>query len=481
MSQSKYTPTIGIEIHTQLATATKMFCSCASDDRGAKPNTNVCPVCLALPGALPVPNRRAVELAIKLGLGLNATVNEVSKFDRKNYFYPDSPKGYQITQMDLPIVTNGSVEVLIDGEFRKIRVNRAHLEEDAGKSIHPAGKKHSLVDLNRAGTPLLEIVSEPDMHTPLEAKRYLQEIYNVATSLGVTRGDLQHGNFKFDLNVSVSTDPKKLGTRTELKNLNSFRHAEKALAYEIDRQIELLEKGEEIVQETRGYNDAKGVTVSQRGKEEAHDYRYFPEPDIPPVVVTKSMIEAAKSEITVLPIEVRRELIELGLNVDEQDVLIGQVQTMEIFQSARDKLNNPKLNKKLVNWLVGDYQAWLTEHSIEQSKLTGSNLAELVKLIDAGTISNAIAKDIFSEVVLGGTPQGLVDQKGLAQVSDDSEIEKIIREVVVANPQAKADFAAGKPQAVGFLMGQVMKASRGQANPSKAQALLATILQEEEE
>lgn len=476
-----YIPTIGIEIHTQLATATKMFCSCASDDRGAMPNTNVCPVCLALPGALPVPNRRAVELAIKLGLGLNATVNEVSKFDRKNYFYPDSPKGYQITQMDLPIVTNGSVEVLIDGEFRKIRVNRAHLEEDAGKSIHPAGKKHSLVDLNRAGTPLLEIVSEPDMHTPLEAKRYLQEIYNVATSLGVTRGDLQHGNFKFDLNVSVSTDPKKLGTRTELKNLNSFRHAEKALAYEIDRQIELLEKGEEIVQETRGYNDAKGITVSQRGKEEAHDYRYFPEPDIPPVVVTKSMIEAAKSEITVLPIEVRRELIELGLNVDEQDVLIGQVQTMEIFQSARDKLNNSKLNKKLVNWLVGDYQAWLTEHSIEQSKLSGNNLAELVKLIDAGTISNAIAKDIFSEVVLGETPQGLVDQKGLAQVSDDGEIEKIIREVVVANPQAKADFAAGKPQAVGFLMGQVMKASHGQANPSKAQALLATILQEEEE
>jgi aspartyl-tRNA(Asn)/glutamyl-tRNA(Gln) amidotransferase subunit B len=270
-------------------------------------------------------------------------------------------------------------------------------------------------------------------------------------------------------------------TCTELKNLNSFRHAEKALAYEIDRQIELLEKGEEIVQETRGYNDAKGITVSQRGKEEAHDYRYFPEPDIPPVVVTKSMIEAAKSEITVLPIEVRRELIELGLNVDEQDVLIGQVRTMEIFQSARDKLNNSNLNKKLVNWLVGDYQAWLTEHSIEQSKLTGSNLAELVKLIDAGTISNAIAKDIFSEVVLGETPQDLVDQKGLAQVSDDGEIEKIIREVVVANPQAKADFAAGKPQAVGFLMGQVMKASHGQANPSKAQALLATILQEEEE
>jgi aspartyl-tRNA(Asn)/glutamyl-tRNA(Gln) amidotransferase subunit B len=474
----KYTPTIGIEIHTQLATDSKMFCACPSDDRGAAPNTNVCPVCLALPGALPVPNRRAVELAIKLGLGINANINELSRFDRKNYFYPDSPKGYQITQMDLPIVTDGKVEILIDGEFRTIRVNRAHLEEDAGKSIHPAGKAYSLVDLNRAGTPLLEIVSEPDMHSPLEARRYLQEIYNIATTLGVTRGDLQHGNFKFDLNVSVS-DTEKLGTRTELKNLNSFRHAEKALTYEIQRQIELIEKGETVVQETRGYNDAKGITVSQRGKEEAHDYRYFPEPDIPPVVVTRKMIESARKDISVLPIEVRRELIELGLNVDEQDVLIGQVKTMEIFQAARSKVSDQKDTKRLVNWLVGDYQAWLAEHSEQESRLSGEALADLVNLITSNTISNAIAKDIFADVIAGGWPQEIVDKRGLAQLSDDSAIEQIIRDVISQNPQAKADFAAGKPQAIGFLMGQIMKASKGQANPSKAQALLATILKED--
>lgn len=474
----KYTPTIGIEIHTQLATDSKMFCACPSDDRGAAPNTNVCPVCLALPGALPVPNRRAVELAIKLGLGINANINELSRFDRKNYFYPDSPKGYQITQMDLPIVSDGKVEILIDGEFRTIRVNRAHLEEDAGKSIHPAGKAYSLVDLNRAGTPLLEIVSEPDMHSPLEARRYLQEIYNIATTLGVTRGDLQHGNFKFDLNVSVS-DTENLGTRTELKNLNSFRHAEKALTYEIQRQIELIEKGETVVQETRGYNDAKGITVSQRGKEEAHDYRYFPEPDIPPVVVTIKMIESARKDISVLPIEVRRELIELGLNVDEQDVLIGQAKTMEIFQAARDQVNDQKGTKRLVNWLVGDYQAWLAEHSEQESKLSGEALADLVNLITSNTISNAIAKDIFADVIAGGWPQEIVDKRGLAQLSDDSAIEQIIRDVISQNPQAKADFAAGKPQAIGFLMGQIMKASKGQANPSKAQALLATILKED--
>lgn len=474
----KYTPTIGIEIHTQLATDSKMFCACPSDDRGAAPNTNVCPVCLALPGALPVPNRRAVELAIKLGLGINANINELSRFDRKNYFYPDSPKGYQITQMDLPIVTDGKVEILIDGEFRTIRVNRAHLEEDAGKSIHPAGKAYSLVDLNRAGTPLLEIVSEPDMHSPLEARRYLQEIYNIATTLGVTRGDLQHGNFKFDLNVSVS-DTENLGTRTELKNLNSFRHAEKALTYEIQRQIELIEKGETVVQETRGYNDAKGITVSQRGKEEAHDYRYFPEPDIPPVVVTIKMIESARKDISVLPIEVRRELIELGLNVDEQDVLIGQVKTMEIFQAARSKVSDQKDTKRLVNWLVGDYQAWLAEHSEQESKLSGEALADLVNLITSNTISNAIAKDIFADVIAGGWPQEIVDKRGLAQLSDDSAIEQIIRDVISQNPQAKADYAAGKPQAIGFLMGQIMKASKGQANPSKAQALLATILKED--
>lgn len=475
---SDYKPTIGVEIHTQLATDTKMFCSCDNDSIEAAPNTHICPVCLAYPGTLPVPNKRAVELAIRLGLGLNAEITRQTKFDRKNYFYPDSPKGYQITQFDQPIVGEGSVEIFVDGAFQKVRIERAHMEEDAGKLTHPAGADYSLVDLNRAGTPLVEIVSHPDMHSPQEVKRYLQEVYAIATSLGVTHGNMQHGNFKFDLNVSISNDPDVLGTRTELKNLNSFRNAERALTYEIKRQIAEVEKGNKITQETRGWDDAKGVTFSQRSKEEAHDYRYFPEPDIPPLVITDAMIatEQLVVDAAALPIDVRRGLVELGLTPDEQDIFVGQAQTSAIFQAARSDLGEDQA-KAIVNWLIGPYQEWLesTEEGTE-SKLTGAHLAELIKLVADGTISSKMAKDIFTDVIAGESPSSIIKRSGATQISDVDTIVGIIKAAMVQNPQGVADYKAGNAKALGYFVGQVMKETQGQANPQVVNQELRALL-----
>ncbi|MCC7543841.1 Asp-tRNA(Asn)/Glu-tRNA(Gln) amidotransferase subunit GatB [bacterium] len=480
---SKFMPTIGIEIHVQLATKSKMFCGCDNDSVHAEPNTNVCPVCLGYPGALPVPNKHAVELAIRLGYGLNATIREHTKFDRKNYFYPDSPKGYQITQFDQPIIENGSVEILIDGTFKRIGIERAHLEEDAGKLTHPAGKDYSLVDLNRAGTPLLEIVSRPDMHTPQEARRYLQEIYAIATSLGVTHGDMQHGNMKFDLNVSVSDSAERLGTRTELKNLNSFRNAERALTYEIARQIEVLEGGGVIEQETRGWDDAKGQTFSQRSKEEAHDYRYFPEPDIPPLVITEQMREAQREHVGVLPIDLRRELVEIGLNIDEQDVLIGQPHTSALFAEVRDE-SNPKLTRKLLSHLIGPYQAYLKSLSTEavditqlKPNFTAEQLVTLVEKELDGSLSSSMAKQVFQKMCEAGEdPVSIIEREGLSQMSDESALQAMIEKLITDNPQAVSDFKAGNEKALGFFVGQIMKETQGQANPQTANTLLRTML-----
>jgi aspartyl-tRNA(Asn)/glutamyl-tRNA(Gln) amidotransferase subunit B len=453
-----------------------MFCGCDNNSRSARPNTNICPVCFGLPGTLPVVNKGAVVMAIKLAKALNAEVAELTSFDRKNYFYPDLPKGYQITQMDQPIIQSGYVEILSGKEFKKIGIHHAHLEEDAGKLIHPVGVDYSLVDFNRAGTPLIEIVSEPDIKSAEEAKRYLQEIYNIVTTLGICDGDMEHGNFKFDLNVSVSKT-KQFGTKVELKNLNSFRNAERALNYEITRQIELLESGATITQETRGWNDAKAKTFSQRNKEESNDYRYFPEPDIPPLKIDKDMIASIQDEVSVLPIDVRRELQKLGLNIDEQDVLISQPATTRILQSAHKILQKPELVKKAVNWLVGDYQAWLTNNT-KTSKLTGENLAELIILIDNGKISSKIAKDIFTEIIAGNKPSDIITSKGLSQLSDESELTRIVQKVIDDNPQAVADYKAGAKKALGFFVGQVMKATQGQANPSKVNELVVKLLKE---
>lgn len=469
-----YSPTIGIEIHVQLATKSKMFCGCNNDSRLAKPNTNICPVCLALPGSLPVVNKGAVEMAIKLAKGFNAKVAQTTSFDRKNYFYPDSPKGYQITQMDQPIIQDGFVEILTTEGFKKIGIHHAHLEEDAGKLTHPVGVDYSLVDFNRAGTPLIEIVSEPDIKSAEEAKRYLQEIYNIVTSLGICDGDMEHGNFKFDLNVSMS-DSDQLGMKVELKNLNSFRNAERALNYEISRQSELLESGDVIEQETRGWNDAKSKTFGQRSKEEANDYRYFPEPDIPPINLSNDLIKSIQSTVQILPITVRKELVGLGLSVDEQDVLVGQPMTATIFQETRELLKDPKLTKKAVNWLVGDYQAWLAS-TVKPSKLNSKNLAELISLVEEGKISSKIAKDIFHEVVTGIAPIELIRQKGLKQVSDEDELEKIILQVIKNNPGAVEDYLSGNTKALGFFVGQVMQATKGQANPGKVNELVLKLL-----
>lgn len=481
---STYIPTIGIEIHVQLATKSKMFCACDNDSVRAEPNTNVCPVCLGYPGTLPVPNKRAVELAIRLGHGLNATVREHTKFDRKNYFYPDSPKGYQITQFDQPIIEDGWIEILIDGDFRRIGIERAHLEEDAGKLSHPAGKDYSLVDLNRAGTPLLEIVSRPDMHTPQEARRYLQEIYAIATTLGVTHGDMQHGNMKFDLNVSISEDSSKLGTRTELKNLNSFRNAERALTCEIARQVEVLESGGTITQETRGWDDTKSQTFSQRSKEEAHDYRYFPEPDIPPLVVTEEMRAAQREHISTLPIDLRRELVELGLNVDEQDVLIGQPHTSAIFAEARE-VEDEKSTRKVLNYLVGPYQAYLKSQSTEEvdptqlkSKFSAAQLMTLVSKEVNGELSNTMAKQVFVEMCEQGTdPEDIIEREGMTQLSDEAALQEIVERVIQDNPQAVTDFKSGNGKALGFFVGKIMQETKGQANPQTVNTLLRTMLE----
>jgi len=469
---SKFKPTIGIEIHTQLATKSKMFCSCDNDSRQSKPNTNICPVCMALPGTLPVVNKGAVEMAIKMAKGFNAKVASTTTFDRKNYFYPDSPKGYQITQMDHPIIQDGFVEILISGEFKKIGVHHAHLEEDAGKLTHPHGADYSLVDFNRAGTPLVEIVSEPDINSPEEAKRYIQEIYNIVTSLGICNGDMEHGNFKFDLNVSVS-DSDELGTKVELKNLNSFRNAERALKFEIQRQIELLEQGEKVEQETRGWNDAKSKTFSQRSKEEANDYRYFPEPDIPPINLSDDLVEEIQKEIKILPIVIRKELNSIGLSVDDQDLLISQPKTIEIFNTAQKILKNEKLVKKAVNWLVGDFQAIKSD---SKNDLTGENLAELVKLIDDGEISSKIGKEIFAEVCEGKSPSEIIESKGLVQLSDDDELNSIIEKIIKENPKPVEDYRLGSEKVLGFFVGQVMKETKGQANPSKVNELVVKLL-----
>lgn len=473
----KYTPTIGIEIHTQLATKSKMFCGCDNASIDAEPNTNICPVCLAYPGSLPVINKAAVELAVRMGYGLNAKIATLTSFDRKNYFYPDSPKGYQITQMDQPIIQNGYVDIIVEGEFRRIGIHHAHLEEDAGKSTHPSGADYSLVDFNRAGTPLVEIVSDPDMHSPLEAKRYLQEVYAIVTRLGVTHGDLQHGNFKFDLNVSVSNNDK-LGTRTELKNLNSFRNAERALVYEIKRQIEVLESGHQIEQETRGFDDTKGITFSQRGKEYAHDYRYFPEPDLPPLELKPEFIKSIQDEIKKieLPITLRKRLIEQGLSEKEQDILISQPKTTNIYFDA---IKDTKSHKQVLNFLIGDYQAWLADNNEENSKLSGSNLAELLNQVESGAISSKVAKDLFVDIILGASANQLIKDKGIVQISDDTELETVIKKIIENNPKAVADYKSGNQKALGFFVGQVMAATKGQANPGKTNQLVLKLLSRE--
>ncbi|HXE10397.1 MAG TPA: Asp-tRNA(Asn)/Glu-tRNA(Gln) amidotransferase subunit GatB [Verrucomicrobiae bacterium] len=473
----KYRATIGIECHVQLKTRTKLFAAVGNDAREAPPNTLVSHICFGLPGALPVLNEEAVHLATRAAFALGTEPEHFSKFDRKHYFYPDLPKGYQISQYDEPVIAGGEVSVTVDGAPVKVGITRAHLEEDAGKSTHPAGADYSLVDLNRAGTPLLEIVSEPDMHSAAEAKVYARELYLLMRYAGVSDADLYYGNMRFDVNVSVSkTDV--LGTRSETKNLNSFRAVEKAVEYEIKRQIELLEKGQRVIQETRGWDDAKQKTFSQRSKEDAEDYRYMPDPDIPPIVIEKDYIKTVKAEMPVMPDEWRKRLAGLGVEPKTIELMIdlqaGQPE-YEYLEFIEANLADQDFAKWITNTFVNIIEPLRTGGDFTRHEWADT-LPQIYRLVKDGKLSSSRAKDLLGDVFkLAAVPkiiEELAEAKGYVQVSDEDTITQIVEEVIKANPQAAADVKSGELKAIGFLVGQVMKASKGQANPSMAQKLI---------
>lgn len=472
---SDYKPTIGIECHVQLNTKTKLFTAVANDAREAPPNTLISHICLGMPGALPVLNEAAIDLAMKAAFALNTIPQVLSNFDRKHYFYPDLPKGYQISQFNFPIIKGGYVDIEVVGKSKRIGVTRAHLEEDAGKSTHPAGKDYSLVDLNRAGTPLLEIVSEPDMNSAAEAKAYARELYLLMRYAEVSEANLYYGNMRFDVNVSISKDPAKLGTRTETKNLNSFRAVEKSIEYEIKRQTEILEKGATITQETRGWDDAKQKTLSQRTKEEAHDYRYFPDPDIPPVVLSESEIEKAGKSMPVMPGQIRAELKKLNVDTSAVETILDEIVAARFVLECVEKGAKSDDIRRIVLWLAGDVQAFIAseEYTWEKLKLEADAFIQLSRMTAESKISSTAAKSILINMIKdGGAPEEIAKELDVLQVSDEGELESIVAKVIEENPKAAQDVRNGETKVIGFLVGQVMKASQGKANPSLVQKLI---------
>lgn len=471
-----YVPTIGIECHVQLKTKTKLFSGADNDARGKDPNTTVSPICFGLPGVLPVLNAEAISLSIRAGIALNSKIAEVSRFERKHYFYPDLPKGYQITQLAEPIILAGAVTITLpDGTQQQVRIHHAHLEEDAGKLTHPAGVDYSLVDLNRAGTPLIEIVSEADMHSPAEAKAYATELYMLMTYADVTDGDLYHGNMRFDVNVSVAKEGEPLGTRTETKNLNSFRSVEKAAEYEIKRQIDLLEKGELITQETRGWDEAKQKTVSQRSKEDAHDYRYFPDADIPPVVVSQTKVEAIRAGMRKLPQEYREEWKGIAVDSSVINALLAKRELADLVSSAQAA--GDKIAARVANWCASTVSAELTgAFSIASSS---ERFIELAKMTEAGELNSTGAKELFNLLLVEDVdPKQEAEKRGLLQSNDTSFIEGVVDQVLAdpASQKAIDDIKSGNEKAIGYLVGQSMKLSRGQANPSMLQDIIRNRL-----
>lgn len=472
----EYEVVIGLEVHAELQTATKIFCSC-STEFGAEPNTHVCSICAGFPGTLPVLNEKVVELAIRAGLAMHAEIAEVCKFDRKNYFYPDLPKAYQISQFDMPICSNGYIEIDVEGKKKKIGITRAHMEEDAGKLIHQGDittTPFSLVDLNRSGVPLLEIVSEPDMRSAQEARAYAEKLRSILLFAGVSDCKMQEGSLRFDANVSVRpVGQKEFGTRTETKNLNSFSALEKAIEYEAKRQIEALEDGEEIVQETRTWDEAKGVTRSMRSKEEAHDYRYFPDPDLPPIKINPEWIEQIRSNLPELPEQAQKRLVE-QYNLPEYDagLLTLTPDYLKFFDACVEEYKDAKI---ISNWIMGEMNRLLKQAGIELSecKIKPSDLTELLVLVDKGQISGKMAKTVFEEMFqTGQKPADIIKAKGMAQISDADTLIPIIDEVIKNNPKALEDFKNGKQKAIGSFIGQIMKATKGQANPSLVNELL---------
>jgi len=473
----EYEAVIGLEVHAELKTKSKIFCSC-STEFGADPNTQVCPVCLGLPGTLPVLNKRVVEFAIKAALALNCKIAEYSKFDRKNYFYPDLPKNYQISQYDLPIAANGYLTINIDGKEKRIGITRLHMEEDAGKLIHSnddiSRADYSLVDFNRTGVPLIEIVSEPDIRTPEEARVYLEQLKAILQYTEVSDCKMQEGSLRCDANVSVR--PKgssKFGTKTELKNMNSFKALQKALEYEINRQIELLEKGIPVVQETRTWNEQKGITETLRSKEEAHDYRYFPEPDLVPLVIDREWVEEIRKSLPELPSERKNRLIrDYGLPEYDAEVITSSKALADFYDECVDIYDNPK---EISNWVMGELLRLLNANNmeVEDSPIKPKDLVGLLELQKKGVISGKIAKQVFDEMFeTGKDAETIVKEKDLVQISDVGELEEIVDRVMEANPKSVEDYRNGKERALKFLVGQIMKETKGKANPQLVNEIL---------
>ena len=473
---ARYEPVIGLEVHVQLATHTKIFCSCPTGF-GVAPNTNVCPVCLGMPGALPVLNRAAVELAIKAALALNCAIRPRSRFARKNYFYPDLPKGYQISQYDEPFSEHGWVDVVVDGRPKRIGITRIHMEDDAGKSVHDGFRdsdRCSYVDLNRSGTPLCEIVSEPDMRSSDEAFAYLTEVKQVLQFIEVSTCDMEKGHLRCDANVSVRPrGQEKFGTKAEVKNLNSFRFLKQALDFEIARQVALIESGGQVVQETRLYNPDLGETFSMRSKEDAHDYRYFPEPDLVPLSISDEWLERVRASMPELPAKKRaRFLTEMGLSEYDADVLTASRDTAEYFETVARVSGQPKM---AANWVMGDLMGALKAEGreIAASPVGAENLGQLIRLIASGELSGKLAKEVFPKMFSSGeAPSVIVEREGLKQISDTGAIEAVIDRVIGANPKQVEQYKGGKTSVINFLVGQAMKATRGQANVAVVGELL---------
>ncbi len=477
----EYEVIIGLEVHAQLLTESKMFCGCSARYAAAPANTHVCPICMAMPGVLPVINEKAVEYTVMTGLALNCTIPDFSRFDRKNYPYPDLPKGYQISQYDTPLAQNGWMMIEVDGQSKRVGITRVHLEEDTAKLTHrsdPLAGSYSLIDMNRAGVPLMEIVGEPDLRSPEEARQYLVKLRAILQYLGVCTGSMEEGAFRCDANISVR--PKgssEFGKKIEVKNMNSFRAVYRAMEYEARRQIQALENGEELHQETRGWLDGQGMTASQRSKEYAHDYRYFPEPDLPPLRLSREYVERVQAILPELP-DARRDrfVAEYGLSPYDAGLLIGSKDVADFFDAAVKEGASPKA---AANWVAGELFRLLNirGEQLSTAKITPAGLAEMIQLIDKGTINQSTAKTVFEEMYsTGKRPADIVAERGLGQISDQQALQSIIEQVVAANPQAVADYRAGKKQAVGFLTGQVMRATKGKANPSVVNELLAKYL-----
>jgi len=485
-----YETIIGLEVHAQLSTQSKMFCSCSADYASTAPNTHVCPVCLGMPGVLPVINKRAVELTMMTALALNCTVNEYTKFDRKNYCYPDLMKGYQISQFDAPIGTKGWLNIEADGQKKQVGITRVHLEEDGAKLIHRVGfdgVAYSLMDVNRSGVPLMEIVGEPDLRSPEEARQYLMKLHTILQYIGVSTANMEEGSFRCDANISIRpAGTTKLLTKVEVKNMNSFRAVFRALEYEAKRQREVLENGERLVQETRGWVEEEGKTVSQRSKEFAHDYRYFPEPDLPPLNISHAWVETVRAELAELP-DARHDrfMSEYGLPAYDANLLTATRTMAEYFEACVKTglpadLSLQARAKQISNWLLGEFSRLCNAGNVEvnQSQITPPMLCGLIELAHKGAISGPAAKQVFEAMFNTGKAAGsIVQELGLAQISSAGELEDMAAKIIADNPQAVADYQAGKETAIKFLVGQMMRASKGRANPQIVSELLKKKLE----